>query len=156
MLAIRTIARPVTALAMSLGLISASAVTLSPQASAASGCSGSRVESRAVKNNSGTTLAWLNVYWDGTYNCAEVQSSGATWGTSKKMGVSIQSCPLSSKGQNGCNAIAFDGDSGTFKYYAGPVRVNGVGKCVAASGEVVMPGDPYVHQAFTSPFVGHC
>lgn len=142
---------------MSLGLISASAVTLSPQASAAaSGCSGTRVESRAAKNSAGTTLAWLNVYWDGTNNCAELQSSGTTWGKSKVMSVGIASCPLSSKGEAYCDSIDFDGDTGTFLYYAGPVRVNGVGKCVAASGYIVVPGDSYRHQVFTSPSVGHC
>jgi hypothetical protein len=153
---VKKLAQAVAAIAMGAGLITATAVTFTQSASAATSCAGSRVESRALKNVSGTTLAWLNVYWDGTYDCVQLQSSGATWGVKKYMDVGIDSCPLSDKGKNDCHTIDWAADSGSYSYYAGPRKVNGVNKCITAFGSVQMPDDSHLYQVFTSPYVGHC
>ena len=155
--AFRKVLRKVAAVALGVAVMAGSVVAWSAPASASAACSGTRVESQALKNISGTTIGWLNVYWDGTYNCAEMQSAGSTWGKRKWMVASISSCPLSDKGKSYCHTIANDSDSGNFEYYAGPVRVSGVGRCVSAWGEIGdLPGDNYVYQVNTSPYVGHC
>lgn len=154
--AVKKLAQAVAAIAMGAGLITATSVTFTQSASAATSCAGSLVESRALKNVSGTTLAWLNVYWDGTYDCVRLQSSGATWGVKKDMDVIIESCPLSDKGKNYCHTIDWDSDSGSYSYYAGPRKVNGVNKCIDATGSVEMPGDNRIYQVSTSPYIGHC
>ncbi|RIQ11887.1 hypothetical protein [Jiangella rhizosphaerae] len=104
-------------------------------------CNGSLIEHRAITSGS-TTLGWLDVYWDGTNNCAETVSSSTTWGTLKEMGVSIQSC-LTSDAQDGvCNGSIADEDDdwGDFRYYAGPASVNGTIYCIGASGWIEWGG----------------
>ncbi|MDR8412411.1 hypothetical protein MTP10_27230 [Nonomuraea sp. 3-1Str] len=155
--ALRKALRKVTAVALGAGVLAGSLVAWSAPASAGVACGGTRIESQPLKNVSGTTIGWLNVYWDGTNNCAEMQSSGATWGKRKWMVAAISSCRLSDKGSTYCHTIDDDSNSGNFEYYAGPARVNGVGRCIAAWGEISdLPGDNHVYQVFTKPYVGHC
>lgn len=148
--ALKTVVR--TSLATTVAVfLGATILTTAGPAAAESRCSGTMVESLAIKKSS-TVIGYLNLYWDGTYNCAETQSAGSTWGDSKKMGVIIKSCPLSNKGSYGCNSIASDSDGGTYRYYAGPVRVNGVNRCVQAHGDITLGGYVYL----VSTRVGHC
>lgn len=119
-------------------------------------CPGTLIEHRAIANNNGTVLGWLDLYWDGTNNCAETVSSSITWGTRKEMGVSIQSC-LTSDAQDGtCDGPIADQDDdiGQFSYYAGPASVNGTRYCVGASGWLVWNGN--THSVNTPGPWGHC
>jgi hypothetical protein len=140
--------------ALGAGMTTASVATSARPASAAGVCSGSLVEADSIKTSSGTVLGWLNVYWDGTYNCAEVQSAGSTWGVKKYMSVAIDSCPLSDKGTDICHTISHGRDNGNYSYYAGPAKVYAVGRCISASGEIDLNG--YIYQNWTHPMVGHC
>lgn len=72
-------------------------------------CGGTLIEHRAIRSGT-TVVGYLDVYWDGTHNCAETVSASATWGILKEMGVSIQSC-LTSDAQDGtCSGAIADED----------------------------------------------
>ncbi|MEO3791098.1 hypothetical protein ABGB14_12825 [Nonomuraea sp. B10E15] len=165
MVVARRIARAVTAVVIS-GVVSvASAVTVSQPALAADGCSGKLLQTRNMKDNGGRVIAKLHLYWDGTRNCAVLRATSASVATKKTMSVTLLTCARSAKGKRTCDpriGRAYDG--GQFTYYAGPVRLNGVNKCVAASGtfrKVRNPAirPPEAHPQYTvatSPYVGHC
>jgi hypothetical protein len=138
----------------SAGLTAAVTVTTAGPASAATSCAGTLVEAQPIKNVGGTTLGWLDVYWDGTYNCVITQSTANTSGVKKWMVAAIWSCPLADKGTWDCHQIAYQVDQGNYLYYAGPKMVNGVGKCVQALGEIDPPDDNHIYQVLTR--VGHC
>lgn len=147
----------VTFLATALAMTAASPGNAEQQSSGQVGtmasCSGTLIEARSIKQGS-TTLGNLYVYWNGTYNCARTVSSNVTWGTPKRMYAEIRSCPRSDKGSELCHWLDADDDYGTFRYYAGPVKVNGVAKCIAARGYIEWGG--VKHYAQTNPWVGHC
>lgn len=102
------------------------------------GSSYSHIGHYAIKNNSGTTLAYLDVYWSWSTdrNCLVVNHSGPTYGerayTEAKIrpsGRSWPSCPSST----GC-------DGGMYSYYAGPVYtpagLDMTNRCVDISGTI--------------------
>ncbi|MBO2455717.1 hypothetical protein J4573_52185 [Actinomadura barringtoniae] len=129
------------------------------QAAAADRCSGTLVEEQRLTGG-GKTLAYLNLYWDGHYNCAELVSSSTTSGTLKAMGVYIYTYPLSCK-NGGCGIGSYTASAGEysgFRYYAGPKRLDGRNKCVRAYGVIDWPatGDSREYNVSTKPAIGHC
>lgn len=116
-------------------------------------CSGTLVESRNIKTSDGV-IGYLNVYWDGHYNCAETVSANQNWGVLKSMSAYIASCPKSNKGGDSCDVIDSDSDIDGYRYYAGPVRVDGRDRCITATGYILWPDQE--GWARTSPYVGHC
>lgn len=113
--------RWLTSAAVLLGVAVVGPVATAPAASAASGsCSGSIVDTLNHYNYNGTHVATSYLYWDGTYNCVRADKVGSYYGVSSRMSLTIYN-------QKG----GADPDSGYFKYYAGPVKVNGQNTCIA-------------------------
>lgn len=73
--AFRKVLRKVAAVALGVGVMAGSVVAWSAPASAAAACSGTRVEAQALKNVSGTTIGWLNVYRNAG-QCSGLQAGG--------------------------------------------------------------------------------
>lgn len=74
----------------------------------------------------------LDIYYDSSsgFNCARTVSSSSTWGERKYMEITLAVCRNSGCTNWGGTDAYFDQDYGQFKYYAGPVTVNGYGKCI--------------------------
>lgn len=85
------------------------------------GCAGNQVWGPTPFYGEGaytnTVVAYVYGYWDGTTNC-EVAVKNVFVGQSTRTGISLWS-------NNG-----HDDDTNYYSYYAGPVKVNGVGSCV--------------------------
>jgi hypothetical protein len=146
--------RAVAALVLTLGAVTGSTLVGGGPAAAADRCSGTLIEERNITTGTSGVIGYLNVYWDGHYNCAETVSASKDWGVLKQMGVWIYSCPLSDKGGSTCHTISKDQDYDGYAYYAGPVRVDGRNRCVAAEGYILWPSTD--GGARTNPYVGHC
>ncbi len=112
--------RWLTSAAVLLGVAVIGPVATAPTASAASGCSGSVIDSIKHYNYSGAHVATSYLYWDGTYNCVIANKAGSYYGVSSRMSLTIYS-------QSG----GADPDNGYFSQYAGPVKVYGKGTCIA-------------------------
>lgn len=102
------------------------------------GSSYSHIGHYGIKNGSGTTLAYMDVYWSWSTkrNCLVTNHTGPTYGeraytqaTIKPTGRSWPSCPSST----GC-------DGGMYSYYAGPVYtprgVDMTNRCINIKGVI--------------------
>jgi hypothetical protein len=76
-----------------------------------------------------TTYVDVILMWNGTNNCAVALKRGSAAGTSTRTGVFLEA-------QRG----GYDEDEGSFTWYAGPVYVYGVGRCVIWGGYTKNPG----------------
>ncbi|GHO45910.1 hypothetical protein [Ktedonospora formicarum] len=130
---------------------------LNPAGTNSSHCSsvGKLVDSYPIKSGS-TKIAELDLYYNSStgYNCVYTRSVGSAYGKTKFMRVSISVCSETKPGSK-CHARSgsqyFAEDAGNFKYYAGPVGVNGRGHCILAYGYV----NPS-HSIFSTPNASHC
>jgi hypothetical protein len=115
----------------------ASTAVLAPQAQAASnpytpvGVCGSGyhvIDSRTLTHLNGSAGGKVYLLYNNSngYNCAVV-IKGVAIGTATKTGVDLL---LFSSGDN----FTHHENNGTFKYYAGPVRLKAAGKCVEVIG----------------------
>ncbi|MFM9590636.1 hypothetical protein ACKI1J_37445 [Streptomyces scabiei] len=114
-------ARWLTSAAVLFSVTVVGPLVTAPAASAAPGsCTGSIIDSLKHYNYNGTHVATTYLYWDGTTNCVRADKAGSYYGVSSRMSLTIHN-------QRG----SADPDSGYFKYYAGPVKVNGRNTCIA-------------------------
>ncbi|MEU7898567.1 hypothetical protein AB0B45_37610 [Nonomuraea sp. NPDC049152] len=136
-------------------LLGATVVPLSIATPAqAASCSGSQIDSIAVKRG-GSTYGTLKLYYNSSTgkNCARLDRV-VNYGTKAGMILSLYAC---GKGwsQSKCFRDHYDigQDSGQFGEYAGPVTVNGKGRCILVQGNVSDKNANWAN--YTSP-VFHC
>lgn len=106
-------------------------------------CSGTLISRTTMyPNGSSTAIAELLIYWQSSTgrNCAVVNHVGASYGVSAPTSVSIERCAETRDVGRCSNATARSGDSGSFKYFAGPVSVYSPTNCVVARGSIVWRG----------------
>ncbi|HET9172007.1 MAG TPA: hypothetical protein VFN97_21420 [Actinospica sp.] len=147
-LARKTISASLSVAALGAMLVAA------PEASATSSggsCVGSLISASPIiedqGNNVGSTLGYLNVYWDGSTgeNCAILNSASSDWGQTKWMAVQLFEKGNPSNSQT---------DANYYKYYAGPISVPGAGRCIYADGTISLetPGVATSGYAMPGPF----
>ncbi|MFI6901067.1 hypothetical protein ACIBKY_07395 [Nonomuraea sp. NPDC050394] len=114
---------------------SAAALGSAPAQAATGQCAGNRIEHLAVKTSGGTTKGHLNIYYNPSsgYNCARLDSYGSHWGRTKQMSVTLHTCKNKTSDYFSCKSIQIANDDGHYAKYAGPVKVYGKGRCIAAS-----------------------
>jgi hypothetical protein len=112
------LARWLTILSVVLGFGVVGPLVTAPAASAATTCSGTLID-QINHTYGGTHVATTYLYWDGTNNCALSVKAGSYYGVSSRMSLVL----MTEDDQKG--------DSGYFKYQAGPVALYGKGKCIA-------------------------
>lgn len=138
-------------------IVSGMAVATAPQAQAASGCSGSLIESRTLKVGK-TTVGSMALYYNAStgMNCARTNHGGVTWNKKTYTLIEIYACKNTTPGRNcvlGKHAI----DSGNYSKYAGPVSVYGKGKCIAVHANIWWKGDATVYSGgYPALFTTHC
>lgn len=93
------------------------------------GCSGTLLLHKPVKNDAGTTIAHLDVYYGGGWNCAYLRKSGPAYGVNGAMRVTITRCKETTQSST-CTADGGDVDNGNYSYYAGPVTVYAPNNCI--------------------------
>lgn len=128
---------------------------LNPASSGHCSSVGKLVDSYPIKAG-GTKIAELDLYYNSStgYNCVYTRSVGSSYGKTKFMRVAISVCSETKSGSQ-CHALKgsqyYASDEGNYKYYAGPVGVNGRGHCINAYGYVDRS-----HSVFSSPNASHC
>ncbi|MFF3670835.1 hypothetical protein [Microtetraspora malaysiensis] len=138
-------------------LVGASIVPLTVTAGPANAasCGGSLIDSIAVKNSSGTTYGTVKLYYSSSSgtNCARLDRV-VNPGTKKGMILSLYACG-SGWSVSKCHQdfYAIGQDSGQFGQYAGPVTVNGKGRCVQVEASVQAANNSWAN--YHSP-VFHC
>jgi hypothetical protein len=99
------------------------------------GCAGSEVSGSPypVRNSAGTIYSYVHLYWDGSTgkNCAVNVKTGSLYGPQTDTGLQLTECVEDTPTpQRTCNPLEQPGQDDNFRYYAGPVSVDGVGHCV--------------------------
>ncbi|MER7368510.1 hypothetical protein ACI2LC_18740 [Nonomuraea wenchangensis] len=121
----------------------------------AASCSGSQINSIAVKNSSGTTYGTLKLYYNSSTgnNCAQLDRV-VNYGTKKGMILSLYACG-NGWSVSKCHQDFYDigQDSGQFGQYAGPVTVYGKGRCIQVEASVQAGNNSWAN--YHSP-VFHC
>ncbi|HEV2637797.1 MAG TPA: hypothetical protein VGX23_21770 [Actinocrinis sp.] len=144
-----------SAAALSAATISLAAAPSAQATQTSSSCVGTLVQDTPlIGQSSGKTLGYAELYWDAStgQNCAMTESSSATWGVPKYMGVWLTRCLTDTPSST---VVCAPEDSntpkayndGTFSYYAGPVSVPGAGHCVAFMGEIAYANDEAVYDS---------
>ncbi|MFR9799045.1 hypothetical protein ACL02U_24600 [Streptomyces sp. MS06] len=130
--------------AVLLGVAVAGPVATAPAAAAATGCNGTLID-QINHDYNGSLVAITYLYWDGTYNCVKSVKAGSYYGVSSRMGLTLMT------------PDDMTGDTGYFKYYAGPIKLYGKGKCIAFELDMWKPNGPNFLQD-RIPFDGwfHC
>ncbi|TMR08739.1 hypothetical protein ETD86_46505 [Nonomuraea turkmeniaca] len=120
---------------------------VSSAAHAVAPCSGSRVGRHPVKDGR-LVLGYVDLYYASNgYNCALLQAkkyrgTPQTALLRQHLSVSLLACPRSPALRRECMETPLpparhgDSDSGTYRFYAGPVKVYGRDRCVRWRGEV--------------------
>ena len=115
---------------------------------------GTVVDSVPIRDDTGTTLGYLNVYYNSSngYNCAKTVANDTT--SKKSMGVGLVACKETHESDI-CTPVGdskpyVDTDDGNYYEYAGPVGVSAKGHCIYATGHI----GPYPIN--TSPAASHC
>lgn len=146
-------------LVAALGLLAVAQPSL---ASAASSCSGSRIEHLA-EDDSGMNYGYLDVYWNSStgLNCA-MNNKTHFYGTATFTYAYISVCSETVPGGR-CTRTAYqqdppNGQTPWFSYYAGPVSVSAVHHCIYsfAQTSVSTTSNLIDAAAGTSPFASHC
>ncbi|MFD7949357.1 hypothetical protein [Streptomyces sp. NPDC059744] len=143
----RKITRWLTTAAVLLGIGFITPIaTAGPAAASGYGCNGSLIDTINHTSSSGALVAKTFLYWDGTYNCAVAVKQGSYYGTSSRMDLSLGT------------PDKLVGDSGSYSYYAGPIRVYGVGKCIFTELTVYPAGGGREYFQDRNPYSGyfHC
>jgi hypothetical protein len=148
------IRRYITAAAAAIGLTIAATLAVSTPAQAGYGCSGSLLEAQPIKNNSGTKIGEIQLYWDSSrgQNCASTVHGGPTWGVNLFTIVEVFVCPTnrtSSCKQGHDIKIQY---AGYVSYYIWELSGPSSGRCVWARGWIDTGPDVFVEA--TKP--GHC
>jgi hypothetical protein len=116
------------------------AAAAAPPAHAADGtCGGNLIFTKAIKDDKDRKLGELNVYFNPANgnNCARTVHSDRTWGQAMRTTVALNRCY---KGIGPGDPCFFDPDkderhdTGSFKYFAGPVSINAENRCIWAIG----------------------
>ncbi|MFE3450620.1 hypothetical protein ACFXJ8_16975 [Nonomuraea sp. NPDC059194] len=120
----------------------------------AASCSGSQIDTIAVKRGS-STYGSLKLYYNSSTgnNCARLDRV-VDYGTKSGMILSLYAC-AKGQTQSQCfqNYRGLDQDSGQFGQYAGPVSVYGKGRCILVQAGVADRNHNWAN--YTSP-VFHC
>ncbi len=121
-----------------VGTVASAVVTATPAEAAT--CGGNLIRHLPINNGAGTTLAWLDIYYNPSNgrNCAMTRHSDATWGKSRVTYVAIHRCQQTEPG--GCTVVASDFDKDSYAYYAGPVSVWAGSHCIYARGYIQWNG----------------
>lgn len=133
--AMLTAAASITGLAI-VAAPSASATTTTASSAAAYGCSGTEIDSYAVKTSGGTTFGTIHLYYDSSTgrNCAvNVANAAGGYGT-----YTIKNVYLGVYGGTTVYDPAF-GSTTKYANYAGPVSVSAPGKCILVGGVIQSP-----------------
>ncbi|QIK72455.1 hypothetical protein G7070_09480 [Propioniciclava coleopterorum] len=132
---------------LSLFLLLGSAGVLfstAPTADAAANCTGSLTGSFAVHSTRGDKIGELDVYYssaNGGTNSACMRHSNRLWGVKSATGVQIAKCRSFTGGCSGVSFTDAGSQTGSYSYYAGPVKVTGTAsRCVTVRGYVTEPG----------------
>ncbi|MFC4007778.1 hypothetical protein ACFOY2_11120 [Nonomuraea purpurea] len=129
-------------------------LTLTASPANAATCSGSLINTIAVKNGS-TTYGTLKLYYNSSSgnNCARLDRV-VNYGTQKGMILSLYACG-SGWSVSKCHQDYYDidQDSGQFGQYAGPVTVYGKGRCIQVQANVQAANNSWAN--YNSP-VFHC
>ena len=116
----------------------ASGLMFAPAASAAGyGCSGSEIDTYAVKTSGGTQYATIHLYYDSSSgnNCAvTVATAAGGYGTADTTMVNISVCSGTTLTSCVSGEITHKAQAGNFQYYAGPVSVYAANHCILVSG----------------------
>ncbi|SED52115.1 hypothetical protein SAMN05428939_5429 [Streptomyces sp. TLI_105] len=154
--------RRISSIVGGLVLAAGSLFVAAPPASAASyGCTGTQIDSYALKTSSGVTNGTVYLYYDSSTgkNCAAaVATSAGGYGTPTLKMVWLVKCRAGvTQGQTCESGDAYVQDppssSTKYTYYAGPVSVSAAGRCIAWGGSISSPsGDNAHHHSYAS----HC
>ncbi len=95
-------------------------------------CGGKLIGYSRIYSN-GLTIGQLQLYYNAANgnNCAVLKHASPTWGVSLRTKVDLFTCTDSTCARP---ANPRDIDTGYYRYEAGPVRIYGKGRCVAAVG----------------------
>jgi hypothetical protein len=155
----RTVRRIGIVAAMTCLAGGAAAIAASPALAASGSCAGIQVASSTMQLNGGGNYGTLYLYYDSSTgrNCAKATNGvGQTAG----MDVSITRCaPGTGQSWTDCDASdpriqGEDYDSGSYRYYAGPVTTLGSaqGVCIWAEGSIDIPSGGFAY----ANIGGHC
>lgn len=147
--------RPITVLA-SAALAVGAGIFVAPSAHASGwGCSGTQIDTYAVKTPSGTTWGTVHLYYNSSTgkNCAVnvLNAAGGEGTLNQEVSVYLYKCPAGTKAGDACNVTDDDdADSGVYAYYAGPTTMSAVDRCVRVEAYIVkgyMNGAKYIGKA---------
>jgi hypothetical protein len=129
-------------------------VIVAPSASAAGGCSGTRIYTFHMRAGT-TTIAELRVFYNSSTgrNCAMTVHVGPTVGKKMPTQVALDSC-LETQPDSVCTPTESAWDDGEYSYYAGPVSVYGRGHCIDVAGSIYYKYQWYV--AYSTPHASFC
>ncbi|MEW2518640.1 hypothetical protein [Actinacidiphila alni] len=123
---------------------------LSPSASAATtgayGCSGTQIDTYAVKTSGGSVWGTIHLYYDSStgYNCAvNVATAAGYYGTPSFKAINMTRCVAGTvAGQKCVSDGTYRQDpagSTLYSEYAGPVSFSAAGRCINVYGAIVSP-----------------
>jgi hypothetical protein len=137
----RIVTRAVLVTALALApLAAASAESVS--AAAATNCKGKLID-HDVAHASGVAVLELDVYWDSATgkNCAKAVHLGPAYNKEAVTGVLLWECAQTTPNVSTCSPhLEEASDTGTFRFFAGPVSVHGRGHCIDAAGAIFWNG----------------
>jgi serine/threonine-protein kinase len=113
-------------------------------AAAAYGCTGGLVGSYPVATGAGVVLGYYYVFFDnakGTNCAATIKTSDSGYGTASAVSATISRCTQTAPAAS-CTKVAGTTatDSGSYKMYAGPVKVAAVATCITGYGSITWGG----------------
>ena len=111
-----------------------------PAGAADGECGGNLIFHKPIKDGQDRKIGELNIYYNAANgkNCAKTMHAGRTWGKPMQTSVLLMRCRSDARPGSECFNRRDDTvmDSEVYEYYAGPVRIDGRGNCIWASGSV--------------------